>query len=149
MEVVVKPEMEVKMEVDAQAMEEVVVVGYGKQKKVSVTGALSTIASEEVLKVSTPSLSNALAGQMPGIISRQTSGEPGYDQAQVYIRGIASFGNNNPLVLIDGVERDLNQINAQEVESFTILKDASATAVYGARGANGVILITTKRGVTG
>lgn len=85
---------------------------------------------------------------MPGIISRQTSGEPGYDQAQVYIRGIASFGNNNPLVLIDGVERDLNQINAQEVESFTILKDASATAVYGARGANGVILITTKRGVT-
>lgn len=134
MEVVVKPEMEVKMEVDAQAMEEVVVVGYGKQKKVSVTGALSTIASEEVLKVSTPSLSNALAGQMPGIISRQTSGEPGYDQAQVYIRGIASFGNNNPLVLIDGVERDLNQINAQEVESFTILKDASATAVYGARG---------------
>lgn len=149
MEIDIKSEMEVKMEVDAQAMEEVVVVGYGKQKKISVTGALSTIASEEVLKVSTPSLSNALAGQMPGIISRQTSGEPGYDQAQIYIRGIASFGNNNPLVLIDGVERDLNQINAQEVESFTILKDASATAVYGARGANGVILITTKRGVSG
>ncbi len=129
-------------------LDEVVVVGYGKQKKVSVTGALSQITAKDVIKVSTPNMANAIAGKMPGIITRQSSGEPGYDAAQVYIRGLATFGNTSPLILIDGVERDMNQINAQEVESFTVLKDASATAVYGARGATGVILITTKRGKT-
>lgn len=124
-------------------------VGYGVQKKMTVTGAVSTAKIKEISKVATPSLSNAIAGQMPGIISRQASGEPGYDAAQIYIRGIATWGNQNPLILVDGIERDLNQINAQEIDSFTILKDASATAVYGARGANGVILITTKRGKIG
>jgi len=100
-------------------------------------------------KTSTPSLSNAIAGKLPGIITRQSIGEPGYDAAEVYIRGLSTFGYNAPLVLIDGVERDMNQINSQEIDSFTILKDASATAVYGVRGANGVIIITTKRGKTG
>ncbi len=141
--------MKIQMKEDSKQIEEVVVVGYGKQKKISVTGAVSMAEVKEVVKVATPSLSNAIAGQMPGIISRQSHGEPGYDAAQIYIRGVATWGNQNPLILIDGVERDLNQINAQEVESFTILKDASATAVYGARGANGVILITTKRGKVG
>ncbi|MCQ2151948.1 MAG: TonB-dependent receptor [Bacteroidales bacterium] len=139
----------VTLEEDAQQIEETVVVGYGKQKKLTVTGALSAISAEEVVRVATPSLSNSIAGQIPGVISRQASGEPGYDAAQIYIRGIATWGNATPLILVDGIERDLNQINSQEVESFTILKDASATAVYGARGANGVILITTKRGKTG
>jgi TonB-linked SusC/RagA family outer membrane protein len=130
-------------------LNEVVVVGFGKQKKISVTGAVSSISTKEISKVSTPAISNAIAGKLPGIITRQASGEPGYDAAQVFIRGLATFGSNAPLILIDGVERGLNQINAQEVESFTILKDASATAVYGVRGANGVILINTKRGALG
>ncbi|MET6997587.1 SusC/RagA family TonB-linked outer membrane protein [Chitinophaga defluvii] len=130
-------------------LSEVVVVGFGKQKKISVTGAVSSITTKEISKVATPSISNAIAGKLPGIITRQASGEPGYDAAQVYIRGLATFGSNAPLVLIDGVERNMNQINAQEIESFTILKDASATAVYGVRGANGVILINTKRGALG
>ena len=141
--------MVVQLAEDAKQVEEVVVVGYGVQKKMTVTGAVSTAKIKEISKVATPSLSNAIAGQMPGIISRQASGEPGYDAAQIYIRGIATWGNQNPLILVDGIERDLNQINAQEIDSFTILKDASATAVYGARGANGVILITTKRGKIG
>ncbi len=135
--------------VEGSTLDEVAVVGYGTQRKITLTGAQSTISLREVSKVSTPSISNAIAGKMPGIITRQASGEPGADAAQVFIRGLATFGNNAPLILIDGVERDMNQINAQEIESFTILKDASATAVYGVRGANGVILINTKRGVIG
>lgn len=137
------------LRVDDNSLDEVKVIGYGTQKKISVTGSLSTISVKEVQRVSTPSLSNAIAGKLPGIITRQSSGEPGYDAAQVYIRGLSTFANNGPLVLIDGVERDMNQINAQEIENFTVLKDASATAVYGVRGANGVILINTKRGATG
>ncbi|RYY37857.1 MAG: TonB-dependent receptor [Sphingobacteriaceae bacterium] len=140
----------VQLQPDAEnVLNEVTVVGYGTQKKVSVTGALSTISTKDIARTATPALSNAIAGKLPGIITRQASGEPGYDAAQVYIRGLSTFGNNSPLILIDGVERDMNNINAQEIESFTILKDASATAVYGVRGANGVILINTKRGVTG
>lgn len=133
-------------------LDEVVVVGFGTQKKVTVTGSVASVSVKELEQSTAPSLSNALAGRMPGIITRQTSGEPGYDQAQVYIRGLGTWENRAPLVLVDGVERGmsgLNTINAQEIESFSVLKDASATAVYGVRGANGVILITTKRGVQG
>lgn len=137
------------MEAAAGSLGEVVVVGYGTQKKVSVTGAISSLPVKEILQTATPSLSNAISGKLPGIISRQAIGEPGYDAAQVYIRGLSTWVNAGPLVLIDGVERDMNNINAQEIESFTILKDASATAVYGVRGANGVILINTKRGKAG
>lgn len=100
-------------------------------------------------KISTPSLSNTLGGQIPGIVTRQAIGEPGYDQAQIYIRGFGTWTNRNPLVLVDGIERDMNTINTEEVESISVLKDASATAVYGVRGANGVILITTKKGNIG
>lgn len=141
--------VEIAMEPVADKLNEVVIVGFGKQKKISVTGAVTSISTREISKVSTPALSNAIAGKLPGIITRQSSGEPGYDAAQVVIRGLATFGDNAPLILVDGVERNMNQINAQEVESFTILKDASATAVYGVRGANGVILINTRRGITG
>jgi TonB-linked SusC/RagA family outer membrane protein len=130
-------------------LNELVVVGYGEQKKVTVTGAVSSIPVEEIEKFATPSLSNAISGKVPGIISRQSSGMPGGDAAQVYIRGFGTLGNNAPLILVDGIERDMNDINPQEIAGFTILKDASATAVYGMRGANGVILITTKRGTIG
>ncbi|SDC19604.1 SusC/RagA family TonB-linked outer membrane protein [Niabella drilacis] len=135
----------------AQKMNEVVVVGYGTQKKITVTGAVSSVSASDMQRAAAPSLSNAIGGRLPGIITRQSSGEPGYDQAQVFIRGQASFsGGNGPLVLIDGVRgRDMNNITAEEIESFTILKDASATAVYGVSGANGVILINTKRGKIG
>src|SRR5690606_31094964 len=133
-------------------LDEVVVVGFGTQKKVTVTGSVTSVSVKDLEMSTAPSLSNALAGRMPGIITRQTSGEPGYDQAQVFIRGMGTWVSRTPLVLVDGVERGmsaLNSINAQEIESFSVLKDASATAVYGVRGANGVILITTKRGVQG
>src|SRR5690606_20572740 len=132
-----------------QRLNEVVVVGFGTQKKISVTGAISDVPVKNIQRISTPSLSNALAGSMPGIVTRQSSGEPGYDGAAVYIRGFGTWENRSPLILVDGVERDLNNLNTQEVESFSILKDASATAVYGVRGANGVVLITTKRGAVG
>src|SRR5690606_30005997 len=132
-----------------QRLNEVVVVGFGTQKKISVTGAISTVPIKNIQRISTPSLSNALAGSMPGIVARQSSGEPGYDASELYIRGFGTWENRSPLVLVDGVARGMNNINTQEIESITILKDASATAVYGVRGANGVVLITTKRGVVG
>lgn len=141
--------LEVKMEEKAGSLDEVVIVGYGKQKKISVTAAISDVPIENIQRIATPSLSNAIAGSMPGIVTRQGSGEPGYDGAAIFIRGFGTWANRNPLVLVDGVERDINNINTQEIESFTILKDASATAVYGVQGANGVILITTKRGHIG
>ena len=130
-------------------LNEVTVVGFGVQKKVTVTGSISTVSASDIQQAGTPSLSNALTGRMPGIITRQSTGEPGADQAQVYIRGFGTWGNRNPLILVDGVERSMDNINAYEIESFSVLKDASATAVYGSRGANGVILINTKRGLTG
>lgn len=133
----------------SQKLNEVVVVGFGTQRKVTVTGAVSSVSMANVQRVSTPSLSNALAGSMPGIVTRQSSGEPGYDGAAIFIRGFGTWENRSPLILVDGVEREINNINTQEIESITMLKDASATAVYGVNGANGVILITTKRGKQG
>ncbi|WP_353129532.1 SusC/RagA family TonB-linked outer membrane protein [Parapedobacter pyrenivorans] len=144
-------EITVTMELDQTTLEDVVVVGFGQQKKLSVTGAISSVTAREIEQVSTPSLSNAIAGKLPGIMTRQAIGEPGYDAATVYIRGLGTWaeGGRNPLILVDGVERSMDNINPQEIESFSILKDASATAVYGVRGANGVILINTKRGKQG
>ncbi|MGC4234407.1 MAG: TonB-dependent receptor [Niabella sp.] len=136
---------------DKAKMDEVVVVGFGRQKKATLTGAVSSVSVKDVERSAVAQLSNAIGGKLPGIITRQSSGEPGADAAQVFIRGIATFAGAStaPLVFVDGIERQLNNINAMEIESFSILKDASATAVYGVRGANGVILITTKRGKTG
>ncbi len=130
-------------------LEEVTVVGYGTQKKVSVSGSIAAIPPTELQKVATTSLPNAISGKLPGVMTRQTSGEPGFDAATVYIRGMATFNNKAPLILVDGVERDMSNISMEEVESFSVLKDASATAVYGVRGANGVIIITTKKGKLG
>ncbi|MDK2838297.1 MAG: SusC/RagA family TonB-linked outer membrane protein [Bacteroidota bacterium] len=142
--------LDIQLEEDVSELQEVVVVGHGTQKKVSVVGSITTIKPEELQIGTTRSISNNLAGQLAGIIGVQRSGEPGYDNSQFWIRGISSFaGNNDPLILVDGIERSLNNIDPAEIESFSILKDAAASAVYGVRGANGVIIITTKRGQIG
>lgn len=131
-------------------LEEAVLVGFGTQKKESVIGAIASIAPETLQSNQTANISNALAGQIPGIIAVQRSGEPGYDASDFWIRGINTFGaSSNPLVIIDGVERSLDQLSPEEIESFSVLKDASATAIYGVRGANGAIVIKTKRGSVG
>lgn len=132
-------------------VDEVVVVGYGQQKKESVTAAISTVAARELVQSPSANLSNALAGRLSGLTSIQTSGKPGEDDADLYVRGIGTYtGNTSPLIMVDGVARDsYNNIDPNEIESISILKDASATAVFGVRGANGVILITTKRGTQG
>ncbi|MCW3804500.1 SusC/RagA family TonB-linked outer membrane protein [Plebeiibacterium marinum] len=140
----------IKLEEDKMNMEEVVVVGYGSQKRESVIGAIATMKPKILTQNTTRSMTNGLAGQITGVIAVQKSGEPGSDAADFWIRGINTFGTNaTPLVLVDGIERNLADINSEEVESFSILKDASATAVYGVRGANGVILIKTKKGKIG
>ena len=127
-------------------LDEVVVVGYGTQKKASITGAISNVGNKELTSVPVSSVTNALTGRIPGLVTRQESGRPGGDEAKMFIRGNASFNETEPLVLVDGVERSFTQINQDDIESISILKDASATAVYGVRGANGVILVTTRRG---
>ena len=132
---------------DSELLEEVVVVGYGAQKKESVVGAISQVSSKELLSSPAANVSQAIAGKITGVITSQTSGAPGSDDTQIYIRGRATFaGDAQPLVLVDGVERSFSQIAPDDIETISVLKDASATAVYGVRGANGVMLITTKRG---
>lgn len=142
--------IDIVLQPDTEVLEEVVVVGYGSQKKESVVGAISTL---DVTKLTVPgsSISNALAGQLSGIVAMSRSGEPGKNSAaDFYIRGVSSFkGTSTPLVLVDGIERDLDLVDTDDIASFSILKDASASAVYGVRGANGVILITTKKGAVG
>ncbi|MDR1723900.1 MAG: TonB-dependent receptor [Tannerella sp.] len=134
---------------DDVSLEEVVVIAYGQQKKVTVTGAVSSIGNENLVRSPAASLGNAIAGKLPGVQTVQYSGLPGADDPIIRIRGISTFNGADPLVLVDGVERSFSQIDANEVADITILKDASATAVFGVRGANGVILVTTKRGDVG
>ena len=132
---------------DTEMLEEVVVVGYGAQKKESVVGAISQVSNKELLKSPAANISQAIAGKISGVITSQTSGAPGADDTQIFIRGRATFASDaQPLILVDGVEREFSQIAPDDIESISVLKDASATAVYGVRGANGVMLITTKRG---
>ncbi|MDR0765700.1 MAG: TonB-dependent receptor [Odoribacteraceae bacterium] len=131
----------------AGGLEGVVVVGYGQQKRESVIGAISQITSRELLRSPAANISQAISGKLPGVITSQTSGAPGSDDVLIFIRGRASFtGDGQPLILVDGIERSFSQIAPDDIASISTLKDASATAVYGVRGANGVILITTKRG---
>jgi TonB-linked SusC/RagA family outer membrane protein len=137
---------------DQKSLDEVVVVGYSSQKKATVTGAINSIKSAELLQTPVGNISNALAGRTSGLTAVQRSGEPGKDQSTLRIRGIATLNSGDssePLVLVDGVERNFNEIDANEIETINILKDASATAVFGVRGANGVILVTTKIGKEG
>jgi TonB-linked SusC/RagA family outer membrane protein len=137
---------------DVQSLEDVEVVAFGTQKKESVIGSITTISPKE-LKVPSSNLTTAFAGRMAGVIAYQRTGEPGSDDASFFIRGITTFGNNkNPLILIDNIElttTDLSRLQPDDIESFSIMKDATATALYGARGANGVILVKTKEGQTG
>ena len=144
--------LDIKLVAEITNLNEVVVIGYGTQKKISVTGAISTIKTDEILRSPVSSVGNALAGRASGITTVQRSGEPGRDVADIYIRGIATFAGGNsakPLILVDGVERSISDIDPYTIESMNILKDASATAVFGVRGANGVIIITTKTGESG
>ncbi|MDO9634334.1 MAG: TonB-dependent receptor [Paludibacter sp.] len=135
---------------DVKLLSEVVVVGYGTQNKATVTGSISSINSKEIIGVPTSNLSTAITGKLSGVVTIQQSGRPGEDAASIFIRGQSTWVNTNPLIIVDGVEREsFSQIDPNEVESISVLKDASSTAVYGVRGANGVILITTKRGVVG
>lgn len=141
--------MRVILEESSTTLQEVEVVAYGAQKKVTVTGAISSIKDKELTRTPISTVSNLLAGQMTGLTSIQYSGEPGADAAQIFVRGKATWENSSPLIQVDGVERNMNEIDPNEIESITVLKDASATAVFGVRGANGVVLVTTKRGKEG
>ena len=134
-----------------QSLEEVVVVGYGKQKKESVTASIASISRKELVQTQQSNISNMLVGRMPGLIAFQRSGAPGEDASSLLIRGVSTFTDNTaPLIMIDGIERtNFDGIDPNEVESLNILKDASATAIYGVKGANGVVLITTRKGERG
>jgi TonB-linked SusC/RagA family outer membrane protein len=143
--------LNVTLEADTKGLSEVVVVGYGAQKREAVSGAIATVKGADLVKSPATNLSNSIAGRMPGVTAMQNSGEPGADGSSLRIRGSNTLGNNDPLIVIDGVAGrtgGLERLNPQDVESISVLKDASA-AIYGARAANGVILVTTKRGKSG
>lgn len=143
-------EVEITMEEETHKLEEVVIVGGNTvQRKATLTGAITTV-DLKMIKTPTANISNALVGNIQGIIGRQTTGEPGQNSTEFWVRGISTFGaNSKALILVDGIERSLDQLNVEDIESFSVLKDASATAIYGSRGANGVVLISTKRGEAG
>jgi TonB-linked SusC/RagA family outer membrane protein len=142
--------LNIALEVEALGMEEVVVIGYGVQKKESLVGAITQTTKETLeRRGGVNNLSAALSGQLPGVTIMQRGGQPGRDEPVIYIRGLSTWNDGQPLLLVDGIERPINDIDINEVESVSVLKDASATAVFGVKGANGVILITTRRGQTG
>ncbi len=137
------------LSLEVQQMQEVVVVGYGTQKKESVVGAITQVNSASLMQAGAVTVTNAITGRLSGVLTIQTDAEPGSDAANIYIRGLSSWNGSAPLVLVDGVERDFAAIDPNEINTISVLKDASATAVFGAKGANGVILVTTKRGSLG
>ena len=142
--------VDVTLQTNAEQLEEVVVVGYGQQKKASVVGAITQTTGEVLERAAgIHDISAALTGNLPGVVTMQSSGMPGEESAKITIRGASSWNNSDPLVLVDGIERGMNSVDVGSVKSISVLKDASATAVYGVKGANGVILITTKRGEEG
>ncbi|GAA6257595.1 TonB-dependent receptor [Bacteroides sp. f07] len=142
-----KKDLTVLLQEDTKALQEVVVVGYTKQRKETMVGSVATITTKDLTQSPTANINNALAGRLPGLVVNQyAGGEPGVDQSELFIRGKATYGNQSAIVIVDGIERDMSYLAPDEIETFTILKDASATAAYGIRGANGVIVITTKRG---
>ena len=136
----------IRMTESSTMLEEAVVIGMGTQRKISVVGAITSVKAED-LQMPATNINNVLGGRVPGIISVMSSGEPGKNISEFWVRGIGTFGaNSSALVLIDGLEGRLSDVDPADIESFSVLKDASATAVYGVRGANGVVLVTTKRG---
>jgi TonB-linked SusC/RagA family outer membrane protein len=143
-------EVNVTMRQGAIALDEAIVVGYATQKKATLTGAVSAISGDKLQERKVASLSNALQGTMPGVTIQQTSGEPGSDGGYIRVRGLGSINSDsNPLVLVDGIEMSINQIDPNTVESISVLKDAASASIYGSRASNGVILITTKHGAKG
>lgn len=130
----------------SKSLEEVVVVAYGSQKKSSLTSAVSTIDAKKITDVPSVNVANAIGGRAPGVLFKQSSGQPGYDEATIRIRGVGTVGNANALTIVDGVERPLSSVDPHDIQSMSVLKDAASVAPYGVRGANGIILITTKRG---
>ncbi|MBO4371393.1 MAG: carboxypeptidase-like regulatory domain-containing protein, partial [Bacteroidales bacterium] len=140
----------VSMEEDSQQLEEVVIVGYGQQKKASVVGAITQTNGETLQRAAgVPDLGQALTGNLPGLVTMQSTGMPGEENPDIVIRGASSWNSSSPLVLVDGIERPMNSVDVSSVASISVLKDASATAIYGVKGANGVIIITTRRGSEG
>ena len=146
-----KNHVKVVLKEDSEMLEEVTVVAYGVQKKETLTGAISSVKTEALLASPNASVANSLAGKIPGLSSVQTSGQPGAEDPKIFIRGAGALTEDlsAPLILVDGVERSFFQMDPNEIEDVTVLKDASATAVFGVRGANGVILVTTRRGEKG
>lgn len=145
-----RPEIIVYMKDKVVGLEDVVVVGYGRQKQASVVAAVSQTSGKVLERAGGVSnIGAALTGNVPGLITAQSTGLPGEEDPQLIVRGLSTWNNSNPLILVDGVERPMNSVDIGSVETVTVLKDASATAVFGSRGANGVILITTKRGKAG
>ena len=140
----------IRLKTDAQMLDETVVVGYGRQKKINLTGSVAAVSAKEITKVPAGNISNLVVGKLPGLVSSQAGGAPGADGTTLMVRGYTSFsGNSMPLVLVDGVEREMDRIDPNDIESITVLKDAASAAVYGLKAANGVILVTTKRGEEG
>ena len=127
-------------------LDEVVAVGYGTQKRSSLTASVGSINAEELKAAPVANLTNSIGGRISGVLFTQISGEPGHDISKIYIRGIGTTGNTKPLYIVDGIPRDFSQLDPNSIESFSVLKDASAVAPYGMAGANGVVLVTTKRG---
>lgn len=139
----------VKLAEEQTVLEEVVVVAYGVQKKESVVGSIAQVGGDDIVQSGVSNVTSAIAGKISGVSTIQTSGQPGKNDSEILIRGVSSWNGSGPLVLVDGVERDFSDMDPNEIETFSVLKDASATAVFGSKGANGVILVTTKRGKTG
>jgi len=147
-------QVEIVLENTTSSLDEVIVVGYGKKKRITNTGSVSTISASEISAIPTSNIQNALSGEMPGFFAQQRSGQPGKDASDYFIRGVSSLnsGGNQPLIIVDDIEYtydQLAQINVNEIENISILKDASTTAIYGIKGANGVLVVTTRRGVAG
>jgi TonB-linked SusC/RagA family outer membrane protein len=145
----VKRTMEVKLVSENKSLEEVVVVGYGVQRKESVVGAITQVDNKALMRSGTSNITNAIAGKLSGVLTMQASGEPGNDHSEIIIRGLSSWNGSQPLIMVDGVERDFKDMDPNEIATISVLKDASATAVFGAKGANGVVIVTTKRGAIG
>ena len=142
-------DLNVAMGLELTQISEVVVVGYGTQKKESVVGAITQVNNASLMKSGTSNITNAISGKLSGVLTIQATGEPGANQSEIIIRGLSSWNGSQPLVLVDGVERDFTMLDPNEIATISVLKDASATAVFGAKGANGVIVVTSKRGALG
>ena len=144
-----KTDYSITLETDHKVLDDVVVVGYGTQKKVNLTGSIATVSADKLVNRTGSDVSNMLTGLMPGVTIIQNSSMPGNDQGILRVRGLGTMGNSSAMVIVDGVESSLSAVNPNDIENISVLKDAAASAIYGVRAANGVVLITTKHGQKG